>query len=571
MRTGGKILVDQLVANGCRTLFTIPGESFLPALDALFDDGPIRTIVCRQEGGAAMMAEAMGKLTGTPGVAFVTRAAGAANALSGVYVAHHDATPMLLLVGLAPRGKEDRGTFQEIDLKPLFGAVTKWVGIVRAAERIPEYVARAYQSATAGRPGPVVLGFPEDVLHEAADVADTAFAGPATPAPAAADMAFIKGRLATAKRPMILIGGGNWSQHAADRLASFATRFDIPVATAFRRQDHFDNRHPCYVGHAGIDMGPKLATALRRADLMLVIGEAPGDVTTAGYSLVEVPRPKQVLVHAHPSADEPGRLYRTDLPVAAAPLPFVKALARLSKPAAPTWAKLRQDLRRAYERSLTPEATPGSVKLEAVIAALSAELPDNAIITNGAGNYTAFLHRYYQWKNYPSQLAPTSGSMGYGLPAAIAAKLAHPERPVVALAGDGCMLMTAQELATAVQYGLAVVIIVANNSMYGTIRMRQERLYPGRVVATSLVNPNFAALARSFGAAGVTVTRTEDFVPALRRALSAPLPTVIELKLDPEAISPRQTLSQIREAEAPESKVPASKAPESEAPKAGKR
>jgi len=550
MRTGGKILVDQLVANGCRTLFTIPGESFLPALDALFDDGPIRTIVCRQEGGAAMMAEAMGKLTGGPGVAFVTRAAGAANAVSGVYVAHHDATPMLLLVGLSSRAKEDRGTFQEIDLKPIFGAMTKWVGIVRSAERIPEYVARAYQTAMAGRPGPVVLGFPEDVLHEPAKVADAAFNGPASPAPSGADMAFVKGQLATSKRPLVLIGGGNWSQHASDRLASVAKRFDLPVATAFRRQDHFDNRHQNYVGHAGLGMGAKLATAVRRADLLLVVGEAPGDVTTEGYSLVEVPRPKQVLVHAHPSADEPGRLYRTDLPIAAAPLPFIKALARFAKPnAIPTWAHARQDLRRAYERSLKPVATPGSVKLEAIIAALSAELPEDAIVTNGAGNYTAFLHRYYQWKSYPSQLAPTSGSMGYGLPAAIAAKLAYPERTVVALAGDGCMLMTVQELATAVQYGLPIVIIVANNAMYGTIRMRQERLYPGRVVATSLVNPDFAALARSFGAAGVTITRTEDFLPVLRRALTVPLPTVIELRLDPEAISPRQTLSEIRQTE----------------------
>jgi acetolactate synthase-1/2/3 large subunit len=344
----------------------------------------------------------------------------------------------------------------------------------------------------------------------------------------------------------VLVGGPGWSREAAEDLAAFAETFDIPVAAAFRRQDHFDNRHPCYVGHAGLDPEAKLASALRSADLVMVIGEIPSEVTTAGYTLLTVPSPSQFLVHAHPSADELGRLYRTDLPVVAAPGPFAKALARLKAPPKIRWARLRRDLRASYERSLKPVPTPGSVKLEAVISALSQELPGDAIVANGAGNYAAFLHRYFQWKTYPTQLAPTSGQMGYGLPAAIAAKLLHPKRPVVALAGDGCMLMTAQELSTAMQYGLPIVLIVANNGMYGTIRMHQERLYPGRVVGTSLVNPDFAALARSFGAAGATITRTDEFVPALRRALAAPVATVIELKLDPEAITPARTLSEIR-------------------------
>jgi len=546
MRTGGKILIDQLVVHGCRTLFTVPGESFLPALDALFDEGPIRTIVCRHEGGAAMMAEASGKLTGAAGVAFVTRAPGATNAMSGVYVAHHDSTPMVLLVGLSGQAADGRGAFQEIDLGALFGSLAKWVGIARTPERIPEFVARAYQTALSGRSGPVVLGLPEDVLIAAADVENGAPARPASPAPSAAEMTRLKNKLVASERPLALIGGPGWSVEAAQQLAAFAETFDIPVAAAFRRQDHLDNRHPSYVGHAGIDIEPKLAAAIRSADVLLVIGETPADVTTSGYTLLSVPSPKQFLVHAHPSADELGRLFRTDIGIVAAPEPFAKALARMKPPPKRRWARLRRDLRTSYERWLKPVPTPGSVKLEEVIATLSSALPEDAIVTNGAGNYAAFLNRYFQYKGYPSQLAPTSGSMGYGLPAAIAAKIACPDRPVVALAGDGCLLMTGQELATAVQYGLPIVLIVANNGMYGTIRMHQERLFPGRVLATSLVNPDFAALARSFGAAGVTVTRTQDFAAILQRALSAALPTVIELKLDPEAISPRQTLSQIR-------------------------
>ncbi len=548
MRTGGKILIDQLVVHGCRTLFTVPGESFLAALDALFDEGPIRTIVCRQEGGAAMMAEASAKLTGAPGVAFVTRAPGASNAVSGVYVAHHNSTPMLLLVGLSAQEHEGRESFQEFDVGGLFGSLAKWVGIARTPERIPELVARAYQAALSGRSGPVVLGLPEDVLSAFAEVENAAPARAVSPAPSAAEMTRLKNKLVAAERPLVLVGGPGWSAQAADDLAQFATTFDIPVATAFRRQDHIDNRHPSYVGHAGIDIEPKLAAAIRGADVLVVIGETPAEVTTSGYSLLSVPSPQQFLVHAHPSADELGRLFRTDIAIVAAPEPFTKALARMKAPPRSRWGRLRRDVRSSYERWLKPVPTPGNVKLEEVIATLSATLPEDAILTNGAGNYAAFLHRYFQYKGYPSQLAPTSGSMGYGLPAAIAAKLACPDRPVVALAGDGCLLMTGQELATAVQYGLPVVLIVANNGMYGTIRMHQERLFPGRVLATSLVNPDFAALARSYGAAGVTVTRTEDFAPILQRALSAALPTVIELKLDPEAISPRQTLSEIRNA-----------------------
>jgi acetolactate synthase I/II/III large subunit len=390
-----------------------------------------------------------------------------------------------------------------------------------------------------------VLGFPEDVLHEESEAVDAAPVVRASTAPAAADMRRLKELIAKARRPLVLIGGSDWSSAAAKQLAAFARKFDIPVAATFRRQDHFDNRHPSYVGHAGIDIEPDLGAAISGADVLIVIGETPGEVPTASQTLISAPSPSQVLVHAHPSAEELGRLYRTDLAIVAGAEAFCRALARLRVPAKRPWRKLRRELRAAYERYIKPLATPGLVQLGEVIAALSRELPEDAIVTNGAGNYAGFLNRYFQYKTWPSQLAPTSGSMGYGLPAAIAAKLNHPERAVVALAGDGCMLMTGQELATAVQYGVHLVLIVVNNGMYGTIRMHQERLYPGRVVGTSLVNPDFAALARSFGAAGVTIGETREFLPALRHALTAAVPTVIELKIDPEAISTRISLSEI--------------------------
>ena len=546
MRTGGQILIDQLVGEGCTTLFTVPGESFIAALDALFDATSIRTIVCRHEGGAAMMAEASGKLTGMPGVAFVTRAPGATNAASGVYVAHHDATPMVLLVGLIERADEGRGAFQEIDLEAMFGSVANWVGVAREAERIPEFVARAFNAARSGRPGPVVLGLPEDVLFARAEASDGAPAQPPALAPSAGQMTRLKAKLSAAERPLMVLGGGGWSESAAVNIGKFAAAFDLPVIAAFRRQDHLDNRHPSYVGHAGIDIDTKVAAAIRSADLLIVIGEGLGDVSTGGYTMIAPPKPAQYLVHAHPSAAELGRVYRADLPILTTGEAFARALARMKPPAKMRWSRMRRDLRTAYERSLKPLATVGAVRLEEVIAALSRELPDDAIVTNGAGNYAAFLHRYFQYKGWPTQLAPTSGSMGYGLPAAIVAKLAHPERTVVALAGDGCLLMTVQELATAAQYGLPIVVIVANNGMYGTIRMHQERHYPGRVVGTTLVNPDFVALARSFGATAERVEKTAAFVPALRRALAADGPAVIELSLDSEAISVRRTLSQIR-------------------------
>ncbi len=548
MRHGGKILIDQLEAQGVNLVFTVPGESFLAALDGLHDSQRIRTIICRHEGGASMMAEASGKLTGAPGVAFVTRGPGAANAMAGLHVAQQDSTPMVLFVGLPASDHEDREAFQEIDIKGLFSTFVKWAAVIRQTDRIPEYVSRAFHLARSGRPGPVVLGLPEDMLSAGAEVANAKPANPAAAVFPEAKAAALEAVLAAAKRPLMMVGGPGWSQDVQQRVEAFAQRFDLPVCVAFRYQDYFDNRHPCYVGHAGVASEPALADAVRDADLLIVAGPRLGEITTGLYRLIDVPDPRQTLVHIHPSADELGSVYRADLPIAATAASLAEALERIAAPASIPWADRRKALRAAYEASLAPAPLPGDVSLAAVVRQLSDMLPEDAIVTNGAGNYAAFLHRHFVYKGYRTELGPTSGSMGYGLPAAIAAKLAAPERTVIAFAGDGCFLMTAQELATAVQYALPVIVVVANNSMYGTIRMHQEQHYPARVSATDLVNPDFAAFARSFGAHGETVARTEGFAAAFERAVASGKPAVIELNVDPEAITPRRTLTEIRQA-----------------------
>ena len=547
MRHGGKILIDQLEAQGASTAFTVPGESFLAALDGLHDSNRIKTIICRQEGGASMMAEAWGKITGEPGVCFVTRGPGAANAMSGLHVAMQDSTPMVTFVGMPSRDHEDREAFQEIEIKQLFSSLVKWTAVIRQTERIPEYVSHALHVARSGRPGPVVLGLPEDMLSADCDISDAKPARIAEPRPGADDMAALREKLVSASRPLMIIGGPGWSIATQKSLEAFAERFDLPVAPAFRYQDYFDNRHRCYVGCAGIGLDPKLATAIKDADLLIVIGARLGEMTTSGYTLVNIPDPQQFLIHVHPSPDELGSVYRPDLPIASSARAFVDALARLEPPAKIAWSGRRAELRAAYEQTLKPTPLPGSVKMADVVRTVSEMLPENGIVTNGAGNFAAFVHRYFQYKGYRTCLAPTSGSMGYGLPAAIAAKLAHPTRPVVNVQGDGDFLMTGQELATAAQYGLPIVTIIANNGMYGTIRAHQEREYPRRVVGTTLVNPDFAAYARSFGADGYTIEATAEFAPAFRQALASSKPSIIELKLDPEALNPRKTLTEIRE------------------------
>lgn len=547
MRHGGKIVVEQLGMLGVGHVFTVPGESFLPVLDALFDDTPIRTIVCRHEGGAAMMAEATGKLTGRPGVAIVTRGPGLANAMSGLHVARQDSSPMLLLVGLHEMALDDRECFQEVDLKAIGATTAKWTAVVRQPQRLPELVCRGWQTACAGRPGPVVLGLPEDMLATTADIASAR--PPVLPslAPAPRDLDALAKLLARAERPLLIVGGPGWSPEAAASTTRFAEAFDIPVAAAFRRQDAIDNRHPCYVGHLGLATDSKLATGVRGADLVIAIATRLDEVTTGGYGLLATPDPGQRLVHVHPDPAELGRVFGAELPVVACAEAFAAALAALPPPPGPTaWATFRRDLRAAYEAWSEPAPVPGAVDLGEVVKSVSRLLPANAIVTNGAGNYAAFVHRYFSYKAPGTQLAPASGSMGYGLPAAIAAKLAQPDAPVVAFAGDGCLMMTMSELATAAQYDLPIVVIVANNGMYGTIRMHQERTYPGRVVGTTLINPDFAALAASFGLHAARVTRTEDFEQAFQDARHCGRAALIELTIDPEALTPRATLSAIR-------------------------
>lgn len=545
-RHGGRILVDQLRRQGVRRVFSVPGESFLAVLDGLHDSG-IANVVCRHEGGAAMMAEATGKLTGRPGVAFVTRGPGATNAAAGVHVARQDSTPMILFVGQIPRGHRDREAFQEVDHRALFGPIAKWAAEVDATERLPEYVARAFAVAVSGRPGPVVLALPEDMLSATAEVADL---DPMPPAPAPvspAQVAAVTGRLSRAARPLVIAGGPGWSAAAAADLAAFAGAWDLPVAVSFRRQGHLDNRHPAYVGDLGVGMNPRLAARLGQADLLLALGTRLGDTATGGYRLLDPARPGPALLHVHPDPDELGRVWRPELALALPAPALLAALAAAPAPAGPApWAGWRAEARADYEAWQDPRETPGAVKLEQVVAWLSANLPEDAILTNGAGNYAAFLHRYFRYRGHGTQLAPTSGSMGYGLPAAIAAKLEHPGRMVVCLAGDGCFQMTMNEFATAMQEGAAVIVLLANNGRYGTIRMHQERQYPGRVSGTDLVNPDFAAFARACGGHGETVTEGAAFPEAFARAAAAGRPALIELRLDPEMLSTTATLSETR-------------------------
>jgi acetolactate synthase I/II/III large subunit len=543
MRHGGQILADHLAAYGVERVFSVPGESFLAALDGLLT-ARIPNVVCRHEGAAAMMAEATGKLTGRPGVAFVTRGPGATNAAAGVHIARQDSTPMILFVGQIDRGHEGREAFQEMDYAAVFGPIAKWAAEVRQTDRLPEYISRAFHIATSGRPGPVVLALPEDMLSDTADVADVPPPSPRLTGIDPATVTAITAELSRAKRPLIVVGGPHWSPQAAADLARFAETWLLPVAVTFRRQDRIDNDHPAFAGDLGVGMNPKLAQRLRDADLILALGTRMGDIATAGYTLMTPGQPTQRLIHVHADPDLPGTVYRPDLAVTARADAMVAALATTTPPATP-WTAWTTAARADYIAWQVPKTTPGAVRMEDTIAWLSANLPPDAIVTNGAGNYAAFLHRYYRFHRHGTQLAPTSGSMGYGFPAAIAAKLHHPGRTVVCLAGDGCFQMTLNEMSTAMQANAAVIVIVCNNGRYGTIRMHQERSYPGRVSGTDLVNPDFAALARAYGGHGEVVMHQDAFAAAFERARSSGTLAVIELKLDPDMLSTGQSLSDL--------------------------
>jgi acetolactate synthase I/II/III large subunit len=548
-RSGGQVLVDQLVLHGAELAFGVPGESYLPVLDALHD-APLRLIVTRHEGGAANMAEAYGKLTGRPGICLVTRGPGATHASNGVHTAMQDSTPMLLLVGQVARETIGREAFQELDYRAVFGSMAKWATQIDRAERVPEIMARAFAVATSGRPGPVVVALPEDMLASQVDVPDARPHRPLAPAaPAAADMARLRDLLAAASAPLAIVGEGGWTARTGADVAAFAEAHAVPVAASFRCQDYVDNASPAYAGHAGLAMDAALAKRIREADLLLAIGGRLGEIPTAGYTLVRPGAPSQRLVHVHPDPDEIGAVYPPELGIVAGLEAFAAAARALEPAGAGARAGLLAAARGEYERNLgEARELPGSLQMSAVMAALRDRLPAEAILTNGAGNFSVWAHRYYEFHRYPTQLGPRSGSMGYGVPAAIAAKAVHPDRPVVCVAGDGDFLMTGQELATAVQEELPVVVLVVNNAMYGTIRMHQERNYPGRVVGTDLRNPDFVAYARAFGAHGARVERSEDFAAALDEALGCGSPAVVELRVDPQAITPRQTLDEIRAA-----------------------
>ena len=546
LRHGGRILADQLAIQGCDRVFLVPGESFLAAIDGLRDLPGIEAVVCRQEGGAAMMAEAYGKLTGRTGVCMVTRGPGATNAAAGVHVAFQDSTPLVLVVGQVGRGMLDREAFQEMDYRRMYGEMAKWVAQVDQTERIPEYVSRAFHTAASGRPGPVVLALPEDVLSARADVPDARPAVPGVPKAAASDIEAFGKLLAGSERPMLIVGGGGWSADAARDLARFSTAHHVPVSASFRCQDYIDNRHPNYCGHAGIGINPRTAKRFRECDLLIALGTRLGEITTSGYSLVDIPNPASRFVHVHPGAEELGRVYRPDLAVNAAAASFTSAIADLEPAGGDSRRTWNRECAAEYRASMEPRSTPGRVRLEHAVARTRERLDEDAIVCNGAGNYAAWVNRYFEYRVFRTQLAPTSGSMGYGVPAAVAAALVHPDRQVVCFAGDGCFLMTGQELATASQYGANLTVIVANNGMYGTIRMHQERHYPERVYGTGLANPDFAMLARSFGGSGARVETDEEFDAALDEALAHRGLSLIEVVMDPQALSPAATLNDVR-------------------------
>jgi acetolactate synthase-1/2/3 large subunit len=549
LRHGGRILADQLHIHGVEMAFGVPGESYLALLDGLHDHrDAIRYIVCRQEGGAANMADAYAKLTGRPGVCMVTRGPGATNASVGIHTAFQDSTPMIVLIGQVARDYVDRESFQEVDFRRHFGPfLSKWTAQIDSAARIPEYVAHAFQVATSGRPGPVVLALPEDMLSDEVAVADAAPWRRVQASPAAADVARLRELLARAERPFLLVGGSGWNAQAVADLATFAEANALPVGCSFRCQDLYDNRRPNYAGDVGVGINPALAERIRSADLLLAVGPRLGEMTTQGYTLLEVPRMRPTLVHVHAGAEELGRVYQGELLINSGMPEIAAALAALA-PVAPRWREWTAAAHADYLETLEPVSPPGEVNLSQVIRTLRARLPDDAIVTNGAGNYAAWLHRYFDYRAFRTQLAPTSGAMGYGVPAAVAAKLAAPARTVVSWNGDGCFLMNGQEMATAAQYRANVVFCVVNNGMYGTIRMHQEREYPGRVLGTGLSNPDFTLLARGYGAHGELVTRTADFEGALERCLAHDGPSLIEIRTDPEAITPRTTLSALRNA-----------------------
>ncbi|MBZ1351695.1 thiamine pyrophosphate-binding protein [Alcaligenaceae bacterium LF4-65] len=548
-RTGGQILVGQLVSHGVKHVFCVPGESFLAVLDALVDVN-IEVTVCRQEGGAAMMADAHGKLTGQPGICMVTRGPGASNALAGIHIAKQDSTPMVVFVGQIERGMREREAFQEMDYRAVFGQAAKWATEIDDPARIPEILSRAFHVATSGRPGPVVIALPEDMLVELATVPDAPHYEAIDSAPSLGQMADLAKRLSQAKAPVAILGGARWSATAVKQFVEFAERFKLPVAVSFRRQMLFPANSPCFIGDVGIGLNPELLKRVQDADLVLLVGGRMSEMPSQAYTLFDIPVPKQTLVHVHPDSGELGRVYRAAVAINASPIAFAAELSGLATPSTTPWAAGTAAMHQSYLNwsDPVPIKTPGALQMGGVMAYLESKLPADAIMTNGAGNFATWLHRFHRFTQFGTQLAPTSGSMGYGLPAAVGAKRVAPDKLVVCFAGDGCFMMHGQEFATAVQYNLPLVVVIVDNGMYGTIRMHQEKHYPGRISATQLKNPDFSAYARAFGGHGERVEKTEEFGPAFERAVASGLPAIIHCLIDPEAITPTTTIAKLRAA-----------------------
>jgi acetolactate synthase-1/2/3 large subunit len=531
-RTGARILIDALAIHGVEYIFGVPGESFVSALDALYDRESPRFILCRHESAAAHAAEAYGKTTGRPGVAYVTRGPGASHAVIGVHTARQDSSPMILFVGGIERNKVGREAWQEIDVAQTFAGMAKFALQIDDPARIPEFVHRAFSVAVSGRPGPVVLAIPEDVLDEVATIADAPAYERVRTVPAPADIASVREILAAAERPLVLVGGTGWDDAAYAGLRAFAENNGLPVAGTFRRQSLFDNTHPLYAGTVGIAIDPALAARVRAADTILAIGTRLDDITTSGYTLLDSPRPQQRLIHVYPSGDELGRVFSAELAIAAAPNEFIAALDGMPPLDGARWRAWAADAHADFLKRGEPPPSPGRLDLGAVMASAQELLPRDAILTTGAGTYTSWTQRFFKYRELRSQLAPISGSMGYGLPAAIAAQLIYPDRVVVAFAGDGCFQMSGHELGTARQYGLPIIVILVDNGIHGAIRVHQERHFPGRVIGTNILNPDFMAYARAYGAHAELVETAGEFAEALRRALDARLLTVLVLQQD---------------------------------------
>jgi acetolactate synthase-1/2/3 large subunit len=544
-RSGGRVVADALRIHGVDRIFCVPGESYLDLLDALHDMPDIGVVVAKHEGAAANMAEADGKLTGRPGVCMVTRGPGATHACVGVHTAFHDSTPMILLIGQVARGVRGRGAFQEVDFERMFAPLAKWAAEIPDAARIPEYMLRAFQIATSDRPGPVVLALPEDVLAQMVTVRDTAPFCDASKEPAPHQLQALRSELVRAQRPLIIVGGSRWDDEGCAGLDAFAAANRIPVAASFRRQDLLDNRHPSYIGHLTLGVTPYLSQVVQDADLVIALGSRLGDVTTKSYSLLEAPVPKQRLIHIYPSAAEFGSVYQPNLAIHASPARFAAALQKLEPIDKPAWQNWTEEARKSFLAFTTPPAPFDShkgVDVAFVTNFLSNNLPVDSIVCNGAGNYTVWVHRFFAYKQRGTEMAPTSGAMGYGLPAAIAAKIRYPSRTVICFAGDGCMLMYPQELATARESGAAIIVLVVNNGMYGTIRMHQERLFPGRPYATDLAGGDFVAMARAFGAYAERVENTSEFAAAFGRCVDARQLALLELCVDRDQITPDRRL-----------------------------